>query len=362
MEQPRVEATSERPGPARSPQGRDEPRAAVVTGGTGFIAAHLIKALVDRGWRVRTCGRRSRPDSLEPEVEYHSVDLTGDEPLEPLFEDMTHLFHLAGLSSSFASKDEMYRANVDGTENLMRAALASGVQRVLHMSTSSIYGKEVQLPQPVPEDAEPHPSPGYAESKWQSEQVASGFADKGLPLIVLRPASVYGPGAVKLVASTILDAAIERFAGLATFTVPDQEIELRLVHVNDVVEACIHLVEREEAIGRAFNLISGVYPTNHEVADVIAGDLGLELEFSDDPDRGLSYEERSRVRDRMLEEGMREGILLKEERVRLLKKYNPNNRLSLEALAEVGFQPQVTDIRQSIPANIRWYQDQRWVI
>ncbi|MFN2557838.1 MAG: NAD-dependent epimerase/dehydratase family protein, partial [Nitriliruptorales bacterium] len=199
MSQPRADKTFERPSSARGPHGRDESRAAVVTGGTGFIAAHLIKALVDSGWRVRTCGRSSRPDSLEPEVEYHSVDLTGDEPLEPLFEDMTHLFHLAGLSSSFASKDEMYRANVDGTENLLRAAFASGVERVLHMSTSSIYGKDVQLPLPVPEDVEPHPSPGYAESKWQSEQVAWGFADKGLPLMVLRPASVYGPGAVKLV-------------------------------------------------------------------------------------------------------------------------------------------------------------------
>ncbi len=291
-----------------------------------------------------------------------SMDLTGEEPLEPLFENMTHLFHLAGLSSSFASKDEMYRANVDGTDNIMRAALASGVQRALLMSTSSIYGKEVQLPQPVPEDAEPHPSPGYAESKWQSEQVAWGFADKGLPLIVLRPASVYGPGAVKLVASTILDAVIERFAGLNTFAVPAEEIELRLVHVNDVVDACIHLVEPDEAVGRAFNLISGVYPSNHEVAEVIAGDLGLELEFTEDPNRGLSYEERSEVRDRMLSEGMREGILLPEERARLLKKYNPNNRLSLEALAEVGFEPRVTDTRQSIPANIRWYQDQRWII
>ncbi|MDQ3931901.1 MAG: NAD(P)-dependent oxidoreductase, partial [Actinomycetota bacterium] len=292
MEQTRADTTFEGPGPIGESR-QDETRSAVVTGGTGFIAAHLIDALVDKGWRVRTCGRSSRPDGLRPEVDYMSMDLTGEDPLDPLFEDMTHLFHLAGLSSSFASKDEMYRANVDGTDNIMRAALASGVQRALLMSTSSIYGKEVQLPQPVPEDAEPHPSPGYAESKWQSEQVAWGFADKGLPLIVLRPASVYGPGAVKLVASTILDAVIERFAGLNTFAVPAEEIELRLVHVNDVVDACIHLVEPDEAVGRAFNLISGVYPSNHEVAEVIAGDLGLELEFTEDPNRGLSYEERS---------------------------------------------------------------------
>ncbi len=352
----------EETGPVGEPRGEGELRGAVVTGGTGFIAAHLIRELADQGWRVRTCGRSSRPESLRPEVDYLSVDLAGDEPLEPLFEGMTHLFHLAGLSSSFASKEEMYRANVDGTENLMRAALASGVQRALLMSTSSIYGKDVQLPQPVPEDVEPHPSPGYAESKWQSEQVAWGFADKGLPLVVLRPASVYGPGAVKLVASTILDAAVERFAALDAFAVPAESIELRLVHTDDVVDACLHLIEHDEAVGRAFNLISGVYPTNHEVAEVIADELGLELELTDDPDRGLSYEERAQVRDRMLAEGMRKGILLKEERVRLLKKYNPNNRLSLEALAEVGFQPRVTDIRQSIPANIRWYRDRRWII
>ncbi|MDQ3974187.1 MAG: NAD(P)-dependent oxidoreductase, partial [Actinomycetota bacterium] len=254
------------------------------------------------------------------------------------------------------------RANVAGTENLLAAAHAEGVQRVLHMSTSSIYGKDVQLPQPVPEDVEPHPSAGYAETKWQGEQAAWGFADKGLPVTVVRPVTVYGPGNIKLLGSTILDAAIERYAGLEVFAVPAEPVELRMVHLDDVVSACIHLAEHDQAAGRAYNIASDVYPDSHQVGAIVAERLGLALEPTDDPDRGLSYEQRSEVRDRMLAAGMRDDIYLKEERIRFLKKANPNNRLSLRELRNSGFEPQVTDITQSIPATIRWYEEQRWIL
>ncbi len=343
-------------------QDGDGARLALVTGATGFIGGHLVRALLDRGWQVRAFGRRSRPESLPDEVDYRVADLIGDDPLEPLFEDVTHVFHLAGASSSTSTEEEMYRVNVSGTENLANAAHAAGVERLLHMSTSSIYGKEVDFPQPVPEDVEPHPSPGYGESKWQAEQAAWRFADKGLPVVVLRPATVYGPGAIKLVASTILDAAIERFAGREAFAIPSEPVELRMTHVDDVVAACLHLATHEGTVGRAFNLVSGMYPASHEVAEVIADELGLELELSDDSEPGLSYEERAATHERMLEAGMVDQILLKEKRIRFLKKSNPNNRLSLEALEATGFRPQVTDLDSSVRSHIAWCRDHRWII
>ncbi|MDP8970514.1 MAG: NAD(P)-dependent oxidoreductase [Actinomycetota bacterium] len=342
--------------------GDRQPSSALVTGGTGFIAPRLMGALLDRGWQVRTCGRRPRPETLPEDVDYRRADLTGDESLEPLFDGVTHLFHLAGASSSQSTDEQMYRTNVEGTDNLLGAAYAAGVKRVLHMSTSSIYGKEVDLPQPVPEDVEPHPSPGYAESKWQGEQVAWGFADKGLAVTVVRPVTVYGPGAIKLLASSILDAAIERFAGMEAFAVQATPVEVRMVHVDDVVAACIHLVEHEAAGGRAYNIAPGFYPTNHDVGEVIARELGLRSQLSDDPDRGMSYEDRAQVRERMLAEGMKDNILLKEKRIRFLKKANPNNRLSIQALLDTGFRPQVTDLAGSVAALIRWYQDERWIL
>lgn len=335
---------------------------ALVTGGTGFLGSHLVHALRRRGDPVRTCGRRPRPPDLPDDVDYLRADLVSGDGLDALVDGVGRIVHTAGASSSTSTPEEMEATNVTGTENLLRAASAAGAPRVVHVSTSSVYGKEVALPQPVVEDAECHPGAGYGASKWRAEQVVWEFADKGLFATVLRPATIFGPGAVKLVASTILDAAIERWAGRDAFVVPRDAVEMRLVHVDDVVGACLHLADRDEAAGRAFNLDSGVYPTSHEVALPIAAALGMELALEDDPAPGLGHEERRRVRQEMLDAGMRDDILLPKERVRYLKKANRNNRLSLDALAATGFAPRVTDIPAALTDSVRWYAERRWIL
>lgn len=335
---------------------------ALVTGATGFVGAHLVEALAGAGWQVRAAGRRERPEGLPAMVDYRRADLVGD-ALDGLVGGVSHVFHLAGASSSVADPPEMQRVNVTGTVRLLEAAATARVRRVVHMSTSSVYGKKVPLPQPVPEDAEPHPGAGYAASKWEGEKAARQVAaERGLDVVVVRPTTVYGPGAVKLLASTILDAAIERFAGLRAFAVPAEPVELRLVHVADVAAACVHLARHPDATGRAFNVTSPAYPTSLEVAGIVAAELGLEVEPTDDPEPGMGYEQRAEAHQRMLAQGMHPGIMLKPERIRFLRKANRNNRLALDALRGTGFEPQVTDLAQSIPESIRWYRKQRWIL
>lgn len=337
------------------------PPLAVVTGGTGFIGRHLVDALEEQGWQVRVCGRSPRPPDLPDTVDYRSADVLDSDSIEPVCAGATHVYHLAGATSSRSSPEQMERINVEGTERLLQAAERARVQRVVIASTSSVYGKKVPLPQPIREDVDAHPDGGYGESKWLAEQVGWRFADKGLPVSVLRPVTVYGPGAIKLLASTTLDAAIERYAGLEQFVVAREPVELRMVHIDDVVAALRHLATEDACVGRAFN-VSGGYPSSHEVAEVVADELGLELVYDDDPDAGLSHEERAEVRERMLAEGMRDDILLQPERVRFLKKANPNNRLSMEALRSTGFKLQVTDLPASIRQTVRWYADHRWIL
>lgn len=336
---------------------------ALVTGAAGFIGRHLVDALGAAGWEVRAVGRRERPGHLPAAVAYHRADLVSDgDVLQQACDGATTVFHLAGATSSTSTPEQMRQVNVDGTEQLLRAAARAGVGRVVHVSTSSVYGSKVPLPQPVPEDAECHPSPGYGETKLQAEQVVWQFADKGLPGTVLRPVTVYGPWAVKLLASTTLDAAIERFGGLRAFAVRAEPVELRMVHVDDVVAALLHLAEHPQAPGRAFNLSAGVYPTSHEVAGAVVDELGMDLELSDEDEPGFTHEQRVATRQRMLEAGMREGIMLQPERTRFLEKANRNNQLSLEALRAIGFAPQVTDLPASIRATVAWYRQQRWIL
>jgi nucleoside-diphosphate-sugar epimerase len=158
--------------------------------------------------------------------------------------------------------------------------------------------------------------PGYSETKWQAEQVVWRYADKGVPVAVLRPVTVYAPGAIKLLGSTILGAAIERFAGFGTFAIDRQPIKFAHVHIDDVVAALMHLATNQAAVGQAFNLAAERYPTSHAVAEAVAGEVGITLELSNDPDAGLPYNERVAVRERMLAAGMHGDILLPPQRIR----------------------------------------------
>jgi len=343
---------------------------ALVTGGTGFIASRLVPALLDGGWEVRACGRRPRPPASGAErpggmveaVDYRRADLADDhQDLRPLFDGVTHLFHLAGASSSQSSQEEMERSNVAGTARLLAAA-PPGLERVVHMSSTSVYGEEEQLPVPVTEDVEPHPSRGYGKAKWQGEQVVWDHGRRGLPVTVLRPVSVHGPGSIKLLASVILDVAVERYAGNTRLPVPTPAIEQRLVHVDDLIGACLHLAVHGAAVGRAFNVVSGVYPTSQDVAALVAAEFDMEVDVVDDPDAGPSYDERAEVRERMLAEGMEPHILLTEQRFRFMRKANRNNRLSIDALLGTGFRPALADVATAVRTDVAWYRQHHWII
>jgi nucleoside-diphosphate-sugar epimerase len=333
---------------------------ALVTGTTGFIAARLVPALVAEGWRVRASGRRARPQDLPEEVEYQAVDLAGDDPeaLDRLCRDVTHVFHLAGASSSKSDQEEMERSNVRGTAQLLDAAVKGPLARFLYMSSTSIYGEERQLPLPVREDVEPSASRGYGKAKWGAEQEVWARSKDGVPVVVLRPVTVYGPGATKLLASAILDAAIERAAGLPRLAVAAEPNEQRLVHIDDLIAACLHLAGSEAAVGRAFNVVDGIYPSSHEVGEVLAHCFGMEVDIGGE---GLDEDRRRKVHEHLVDQGMEPAILFTADRFRLMAKTNRNNRLSTDALESTGFRFSKTDFAAAVADNVEWYQAKGWL-
>jgi len=335
---------------------------ALVTGATGFIGGRLVTALVDQGWSVRACGRRPRPDDLAPAADYTAIDLAGGDDLSGLYDGVSHLFHLAGASSSNADEAEMERANVVATTNLLHAAPAGQLERVVHMSSTSIYGEEVQLPSPLREDTEPQPSRPYGKAKWRTEQAVQEAGRSGLPVVILRPVSVYGPGNVKLLASAILDVALETFAGARSAPVPAKPIEQRLVHIDDLLAATLHVSGAEEAVGRVFNVVDEHYPASHDIARMIFGHFGVEVDLVDDPNAGPSYDDRQHLHTAMIEKGMKPNIRLTKDRFSFMRKVNRNNRLSVEALLATGFHFGHTDLEASIESTIDWYREHRWIL
>jgi nucleoside-diphosphate-sugar epimerase len=333
---------------------------ALVTGTTGFIAARLVPALLAGGFRVRATGRRPRPDDLPEEVEYQPADLAGDDfrTLGPLCAGATHVFHLAGASSSKSNQEEMERSNIDATARLLDAAGRGPLERFVHMSSTSIYGEEKQLPLPVREDVEPNASRGYGKAKWGAEREVWARSRDGMPVVVLRPVTVYGPGATKLLASAILDTAIERAAGLPRLALAAEPMEQRLVHVDDLIAATIHVARSPEAVGRAFNVVDGIYPSSHDVGRVLAGCFGMDVEVGGE---GLDEDRRRKVHEHLVEQGMEPAILFTPDRLRLMSKTNRNNRLSTEAIESTGFRFSRTDFAAAVADNVEWYRSKGWL-
>jgi nucleoside-diphosphate-sugar epimerase len=135
-----------------------------------------------------------------------------------------------------------------------------------------------------------------------------------------------------------------------------------LVHVDDLVGATLHLAGHEAAVGRAFNVVSGVYPSSHDIASLVAAEFDMEVDVVDDTDAGPSYDERVEVRERMLADGMEPHILLTKERFRFMRKANRNNRLSIDALLGTGFSPSFADVPTAVRDDVAWYRAHRWVI
>jgi nucleoside-diphosphate-sugar epimerase len=339
-------------------------RTALVTGATGFMARHLIPALLEGGWEVRATARRPRPGWLPPAVPYQRADLAGDEPLEALCQGTDAVFHLAGATSSLSSQEEMNRSNATGTVRAAAAARAAGTGRFVHIGSTSIYGEEVALPQPVPESVEPHPSRGYGKAKWLAEQALWAEAGRGLPAVALRPVSMFGPGAFKLLASAVLDVAIERAAGEDRFAVEATPVELRLVHVADVVAAAVHLAGAPGAEGHAYNVVAPWYPSAVELTGIVSAELQMGLEVRPGGPCGLPLEARRATWESMVAGGMQPAILFTEERLRFMKKANRNNRLSLDALLGTGFEFTYGDeagVVAGVAQTIDWYRRHRWI-
>jgi dihydroflavonol-4-reductase len=217
---------------------------AFVTGGTGFVGSHLVRALVARGARVRCLVRPdSRVDNLEGlDVETVTGDLRRRESFEAALEGVEWLFHCAADYRLWVPDPAaMYAANVDGTRNVLAAAGAARVRRVVYTSTVGALG--------LPADGSPGDETTavdgarlvghYKRSKYLAEQVALELARGGLPVVLVHPTAPVGERDIKPTATgrMILDFLQGRMAAYV-------DTGLNLVDVRDV--ALGHLLAAEK--------------------------------------------------------------------------------------------------------------------
>lgn len=250
----------------------------VVTGGAGFIGAHLVNELLRLGYKVHVvdnlaAGKRER---VPAEAVFHQVNVQDTDALAPIFFDTQYVFHLAALPRVQFTLDyphHAHDANVNGTFSVLRAARDAGVTRVILSSTSAIYGDRDESP--LHEGLDTRPQSPYALHKLVGELYARLFSSVyNLPTVSLRYFNVYGPGddpngPYALVITKFID---KRLRGEALTITGDGTQTRDFVHVRDVVRANLLAAESPNVgKGETFNIGSGKSASVNRIAEIIGG-------------------------------------------------------------------------------------------
>jgi nucleoside-diphosphate-sugar epimerase len=225
----------------------------LVTGASGFVGGHLVRALVRQGFDVVSVFHKSR---MEEDKRHFRLDLGDSAALEKLFRQFhfSSVIHLAaaGVSAEMEAFRALSAVNIEATAALGRLAVANHVDRFLHVGTGFEY-----RPQARPlDESTPLEAPNmYGASKAAGWMLLDAlYRLEGLPLVTLRPFSIYGPGedAAKLVPYTILQA----LAGDPIRLTLGSQVR-DYVFVEDLVEAVRLGLTAHSAVGRVYNIGSG---------------------------------------------------------------------------------------------------------
>ena len=241
----------------------------LVTGAAGFMGSHLVEHLAGLGVTVRATARPRKDTSFFDRlgVEFVPADLTKPESLPRLFEgDVDRVFNLGAICNFSTPYKVLYPTNVTGVDHMTRLALEKGVKRFMHVTSTSVYG--YYQGQPYTEEMERHPENDYGRSKRDGEDVALARLKEGLPVVILRPCTVYGPrcqdGAGK---------AFSRQTSIAAIPGSGRQL-LANIRAEDVATALVHLSHLDEAVGQIYNISDDSNPTLEEALTLAAEVFG----------------------------------------------------------------------------------------
>lgn len=267
----------------------------LVTGADGFIGSHLTEELVRRGHDVRAMvlynsfSSRGWLDRSPPEIAdaldvFHG-DVRDPNGMRAAMKGCDVVLHLAALITiqySYHSPDAYVDTNIKGTLNILQAARDAGVERVVHTSTSEVYGTAQFVP-----ITEEHPLQGqspYSATKIGADQLALSFHRSfDVPVSIIRPFNTYGP---RQSARAVIPTVISQIAaGAKTIKLGALEPTRDFTHVSDTVNGFIALAECDDAVGDAVNVGSNFEISIGDLAKTIAESMGADVEIALDEQR-----------------------------------------------------------------------------
>ncbi|MBW4083127.1 NAD(P)-dependent oxidoreductase [Paenibacillus sp. S150] len=168
---------------------------ALVTGATGFLGRHTVRRLAELGWEVYGLGRNREAGELVEQdgAVFLCADLRDREAAVRACEGMDLVFHCAALSSPWGKYSDFYACNADATRNIAEGCKRHGVQRLIHISTPSLYtSRESRIGIREEDPLPPKPANTYAATKLLAEQAVQQAAREGLTVFILRPRAIFG--------------------------------------------------------------------------------------------------------------------------------------------------------------------------
>jgi len=243
----------------------------LVTGGSGFLGSHLVEALVARGEEVRALvrptSRTAHLASLGVELAYG--DLSDPDSLRAAVGDVERIYHCAALAADWGTWEAFRAANGTGVRNLLEAAVAVGVSKFIHVSTTDVYGHPDY---PAGESA-PYRLRGwpYGDTKIEGERLAWTYhREHGLPVTVVRPVNVYGPRS-----TTFVVEIVELLKSGSMIHIGNGRKPAGLGYVTNVVDVLLRAADSEKSTGQAYNASDGSDVTWRQYVDRLAQIVGV---------------------------------------------------------------------------------------
>ena len=242
-----------------------------ITGGNGFVGRHLVTVLLGRGDRVRVLALPAEHTEWlrQRGVEVYRGDIRDPASLTEAVRGADAVLHLAAMMDVWRPIDDYRAVNVTGTENVARAALAAGVRRFVHMSSSSVYGmghgRPVDESFPLTAFADPYPI-----TKAEGDRAIQRLIrDKNLPAVIIRPDQIFGPGD-----HLHFSAMADRLRAGRGILVGNGDNFMPFVYVDDVVRGLLLGLDHDAAPGHAYNITNDRALTQREMLTAIATAVG----------------------------------------------------------------------------------------
>ena len=306
---------------------------ALVTGADGFIGSHLTEMLVAKGYQVKALSQYNSFNNwgwledvnCKDQIEVLTGDIRDPHYCKYITKDIDIIFHLAALIAipySYVAPDSYVDTNIKGTLNICQAAKENGVKRVVHTSTSEVYGTAQYVP--IDEKHTLQPQSPYSATKIAADAMAMSFYNAfELPVTIARPFNTYGP---RQSARAVIPTIITQIAnGVKEIKLGDLSPTRDFNYVEDTCRGFIALAEEDKTIGQTINIGSNFEISIADTLNIIKELMKSEVKFITDEQR------------------------IRPDKSEVFRLWCDNKKI--EKLT--GFKPQV-DIREGLQRTIDW--------